>query len=154
MRSEIVKLAKAYLVMHPMTSEHSVKIPGGRTIYPRNENNALSDRIRWIKENYQGYIDKMLQTPYAKHSLILSIAKQLQDAEIDDNMEFVLNLFVGMKDDVDGGDSDYFKITPMEDTISKMMMINGRYNPDTKSFDSFGSFVLPTMADKKTFYAI
>ena len=59
-----------------------------------------------------------------------------------------------MKDEIENKDEDYFGITPMEDTISKMLMINGRYDADSKEFKDGGMFVLPTMADKKTFYGL
>ena len=140
--TEIGRMAKAYNAIHPNSSEHSVTVPGGKTMYPTNENNTMSDIIRWINENFEGRVDKMLDTPYAKSSIILDVARSIRENGLSGDLEFKLNLFVGMKDSVQNVGEDYFGITPLEDTISKMMMIHDNM------------FMLPTMADKKTYYAI
>jgi len=53
-----------------------------------------------------------------------------------------LNCFTGIRDNESRKGNDYAKITPLEDYIAKMYM----------SFNNM--IVLPTMADKKTWYAI
>lgn len=140
--TEIGRMVKAYNAIHPNSSEYSVTVPGGKTMYPTNENNTMSDIIRWINENFEGRVDKMLDTPYAKGSIILDIAKSIRENGLEDDLKFKLNLFVGMKDNTQNQGEDYFGITPLEDTISKMMMIHNNM------------IMLPTMADKKTYYAI
>jgi len=55
---------------------------------------------------------------------------------------FKLCVFVGLRDERTRNGNDYFGINPMEDYIAKMQM----------TFSDL--MVLPTMADKKTWYAI
>jgi hypothetical protein len=58
------------------------------------------------------------------------------------NYEFKLNVFTGIQDDKSKKGVDYFGVNSIEDVISKMLLAHNNM------------LILPTMADKKTYYAI
>jgi hypothetical protein len=62
--------------------------------------------------------------------------------EDDSKTQLKINAFVGLKDGDRVKGSDYFGITAMEDYLSKMYMTENDH------------LILPTMADKKTWYSI
>lgn len=140
--SEIVRMANAYNAMNPSTSDFSVVGPDGDMIYPISQNNFMSDAIRWLNNSSGEKAMELTQDPYARHSVILDIAKNMEYESLSIDDMFKLDTFVGLKDTRVKRGKDYFGITPMEDYIAKMFML----------FQD--RLVLPTMADKKTWYAI
>lgn len=140
--SEIVKMAKAYNAMNPSSSDFSVVGPDGDMIYPISQNNFMSDAIRWLNNSSGEKAVQLTKDPYARHSVILDIAKNMEYDRLSVEDMFKLDTFVGLKDTRVKRGNDYFGITPMEDYIAKMFML----------FQD--RLVLPTMADKKTWYAI
>ena len=140
--SEIVRMANAYNAMNPSTSDFSVVGPDGNMIYPISQNNFMSDAIRWLNNSSGEKAMQLTQDPYARHSIILDIAKNMEYESLAVDDMFKLDTFVGIKDTRAKRGNDYFGITPMEDYIAKMFML----------FQD--RLVLPTMADKKTWYAI
>lgn len=140
--SEIEQMAIAYNNIHPSSRELSITGPGGKLIYPIGENNFISDVVRWVNKNRDGIIQEMLSTPYANHSKILETANTLLREGNLGNYEFKLNVFSGMEDEKSKKGVDYFGVNSLEDVISKMF------------FTDNNMIILPTMADKKTYYAI
>lgn len=140
--SEIVRMANAYNAMNPSTSDFSVVGPDGDMIYPISQNNFMSDAIRWLNNSSGEKAMQLTQDPYARHSIILDVAKNMDYESLSVEDMFKLDTFVGIKDTRVKRGNDYFGITPMEDYIAKMFML----------FQD--RLVLPTMADKKTWYAI
>jgi len=117
--------------------------PDGSTIYPISQNNNISDLTLRLTTNEDDIIRRLMQSPYARNSILL---KKLNDLHrtgrmtADDKLE--MNSVVGLKDGNKREGKDYFGITPMEDYIIKMNM----------TFRDM--LVLPTMADKKTYYTL
>lgn len=138
--SQICMIAEAYNSIHPASQDFSVKGPDGSMHYPISQNNHMSDAIRQLNIDKEAVNQKML-SPYAAHSLIFNIAKDLEPNE-GKEARFVLNAFIGIKDNNAQDGKDYFGITNIEDYIAKMQM----------TFNNM--LTLPTMADKKTWYAI
>lgn len=139
---EITKMAQAFNTMNPSSSDFSVVGPDGDLIYPMSQNNFMSDAIRWLNNSSGQRAFDLMQDPYARHSVILDVAKDMQYDRLSVEDMFKLDTFVGIKDSRSKRGNDYFGITPMEDYIAKMFML----------FKD--RLVLPTMADKKTWYAI
>ena len=138
-------MAASYNDIHPSSRENSVTGPNGNMIYPMNENNYISDIIRWLNKNFQNIIEDYIGdtgSAYTKHSQLAKIAKIIQNQKYKGDYELKLNLHVGLKDDVVNQGRDYFEINPLEDVVEKMILLDKNM------------FVLPTMADKKTFYFI
>ena len=140
--TEIIKMADAYNAMNPSSSDFSVVGPDGDMIYPISQNNFMSDAIRWLNNTSGEKAFELTKDPYAKHSVILDVAKDMEYDNLSIEDMFKLDTFVGIKDTRVRRGNDYFGITPMEDYIAKMFML----------FKD--RLVLPTMADKKTWYAI
>lgn len=138
--SQICMIAEAYNSVHPASQDFSVKGPDGSMHYPISQNNHMSDAIRQLNIDKEAVNQKML-SPYAENSLIFNIAKDLDPNGGKEN-RFVLNAFIGIKDNNAQDGKDYFGITNIEDYIAKMQM----------TFNNM--LTLPTMADKKTWYAI
>lgn len=138
--SQICLLAEAYNSIHPASQDFSVKGPDGSMHYPISQNNHMSDAIRQLNIDQEAIKQKML-SPYAKHSLLFNIAKDLSPNAGKDE-QFRLNAFIGMRDTRVQKGQDYFGINNIEDFLSKMEM----------TFNNM--LTLPTMADKKTWYAI
>ena len=138
--SQICLLAEAYNSIHPASQDFSVKGPDGSMHYPISQNNHMSDAIRQLNIDQEAIKQKML-SPYATHSLLFNIAKDLSPNAGKDE-QFRLNAFIGMRDTRVQKGQDYFGINNIEDFLSKMEM----------TFNNM--LTLPTMADKKTWYAI
>lgn len=138
--SQICLLAEAYNSIHPASQDFSVKGPDGSMHYPISQNNHMSDAVRQLNIDKKAVEQKML-SPYAKNSLLFKIAKDL-DPNAGKDEQFRLNAFIGMKDTRVQKGQDYFGINNIEDFLSKMEM----------TFNNM--LTLPTMADKKTWYAI
>lgn len=139
---EIEKMAIAYNNIHPSSRELSVTGPGGKIVYPIGENNFISDVTRWINKNYNDFVNKLANTTYARNSKILDVARIIIKNGKQGDLEFKLNVYVGMEDEKLKKGVDYFGINAMEDVISKMLLSNNNM------------IVLPTMADKKTYYVL
>jgi hypothetical protein len=137
----VYKLAAAVNAVHPSARQFSVKDPNGNTIYPISSNSFVSDRVRKLSINGKEFGKRMKKSAYCGHSQFLDIAINNTDP-IDTNSHFKLNVFVGIKDGNRSIGNDYFGITPMEDYLAKMMMLEQ------------DQIILPTMADKKTWYSI
>lgn len=146
--SQISKIARAYASLHPSSKEFSVKGPNGDMLYPISQNNMISDRIRQINDPRKcktgGIIDNLMNSPYAQHSKLLEIANVhfSKMASVPSDMKLKLNAFVGIKDGNSQKGADYFGITPFEDYLCKIRLMEEDH------------IVLPTMADKKTYYSI
>lgn len=138
--SQICLLAEAYNSIHPASQDFSVKGPDGSMHYPISQNNHMSDAIRQLNIDQEAIKQKML-SPYAAHSLLFNIAKDL-DPNTGKDEQFRLNAFIGMRDTRVQKGQDYFGINNIEDFLSKMEI----------TFNNM--LTLPTMADKKTWYAI
>ena len=139
---EMEKMAVAYNNVHPSSRELSITGPGGKLVYPIGENNFISDVTRWINKNYGDFVDKLSETTYAKNSKILDVARIIMRTGKQGDLEFKLNVYVGMEDEKLKKGVDYFGINAMEDVISKMILSDNNM------------IVLPTMADKKTYYVL
>lgn len=150
---EIEQMAIAYNNIYPSSRELSITGPGGNLIFPVGENNFMSDIIRWINKNHDNIIQKMQSTPYAKNSNVLEIARILTDSgKLGKTFEFKLNVFAGMGDDQSTKGVDYFGVNSLEDVIAKMMLMNRSIvGGQNRGSDMI---ILPTMADKKTYYAL
>lgn len=131
--SFIQKLAIAHGKSHPNPAEFSVTGPNNTTIYPITQNNYMSDRIRWFN-NDPSEVNKTKRATYNQHSRLL---QALQDGS-----KLNLGTFIAVRNDDNKTSRDYFEISPIEDYISKMVLAHN------------DRIVLPTMADKKTWYAI
>lgn len=138
--SQIIKIAELYNRVHPASQDFSVKGPDGSMHYPINQNNHMSDAIRQLNTDPDAIAMKM-RSPYAKHSLLFTTALNNKNTLFGENA-FKLNAFIGLKDTRKQEGKDYFGISYMEDYLCKM----------TLTFNNM--LILPTMADKKTWYAI
>lgn len=128
--AQINQMAVAYGKMHPSPQEFSVTGADGSLIYPISENNYFTDQIRNLNKDLNGKRQQILNTPYSSRSFIAN-AK---------DTKFKLHSFLML--DMNDGGRDYFGITPIEDYICKL----------TLTFNNH--MILPTMADKKTWYSI
>lgn len=136
------KLAQAINTVHPSSREFSIKGPNGERIYPVSQNSFVSDRVRKMSTSGKEFSKSMTDiSPYCANSLLLDIAGSYTKP-LDQETHFKLNAFVGIKDVNRKKGADYFGITPMEDYIAKMIMTEK------------DQIILPTMADKKTWYSI
>lgn len=140
--SEISKMAIAYSEVNPSSSEFSVTGANGATIYPVNHNNTLGDMTRWLNVTMGSRAKELMKYPYARRSLMLNVANRFTTEDVPKSQQFVLEYFNGVKDFDRNEGGDYFEISPIEDYLAKMRMI----------FE--GKLISPTMADKKTWYAI
>lgn len=140
--THIYKLAKAYNIVHPSAKEFSIKSPNNDRIYPISQNSFISDRIRQLSITNGEFAKSMMQaSKYCAASQLLDISSKWAKQQKADT-HFKLNAFVGIKDMNRPKGADYFGITPMEDYIAKLIMTEQN------------QLVLPTMADKKTWYSI
>lgn len=135
-------MAAAYNTVHPSSRELSVTGPDGTTIYPISENNYISDVIRWLNKNKSGIVDTLKGGVYSANSQLVRAAEFVNRASSKNDLALKLNVVVGMKDENKDEGVDYFGVNTLEDTINKMLFIHNNM------------LVLPTMADKKTFYTI
>lgn len=139
--SSVYRFASSMNAVHPSARQFSVKDPSGNTIYPISSNSFVSDRVRTMSVDGKKFGARMAKSKYCGHSQLLDIAQNETDP-IDTNSHFKLNAFVGIKDGNRNIGADYFGITPMEDYLAKLQMLER------------DQIVLPTMADKKTWYSI
>lgn len=137
--SQMQMLAKAHNIVHPSSSEFSVTGPNGDRLYPIGQNNMITDSVRWLDSSVER-IDHMLLTPYNAHSVILNEASTNLHRDGDGMFELLYN--AGIKDSNKQQGEDYMSMTPIEDYVQKIELTQRGY------------FVLPTMADKKTWYCI
>lgn len=140
--SQIAQLARAYNECYPSPQQFSVTAPDGTQRYPISENNTMSDIIRILNHDTDQTIESLQRSEYCKHSLLLDIASQSDHETSSRAGQFKLNYFVGLRDIDNSIGRDYHGVTQLEDYIAKMLMT------------SKDMLVLPTMADKKTWYAI
>lgn len=138
--SWICRYAQSYNDVYPRSSDFSVKGPDGSMHYPVSQNNTMSDLIRQLNIDKAAVLMKM-QSPYAANSVLFRISKNI-DETVGSADQFVLNCFIGMKDVSRKKGGDYFNISYMEDYLAKLQMTLNNM------------MVLPTMADKKTWYSI
>lgn len=136
--SDVAKLAIAWNSVHPASAEFSVRGANGETLYPVGQNNFLTDRIVEMQQDKK-FLREMQKSPYCRHSLLAGAASK---ADIKNHNTWIkINAFVGIEDANNQVGADYFGITPMEDYIAKMTMTE------------LDNIILPTMADKKTWYS-
>lgn len=140
--TQIINLALAYSRARPSASEFSVTGANGVQLYPFNQNNFMSDRIRALKHDTGGIIGKMMRTAQCENSLLLKTASLYKTSSQTEDNALKLYSFVCLRDDLSGNSADYFGITPLEDYLAKLAMTHNKM------------FTMPTMADKKTWYAI
>ena len=146
--TDIASLASAYNEIYPSSAEFTVTGPDGKTVYPVSQNNYYSDRIRELNDGDSDYVNKLANSEYCKHSLILKrrslLLRASGNGKINQDDKFKLCLIKGLGDDnnrdVDG--VDYMGLSPVEDYLSKL-----KY-----TFENM--IVLPTMGDKTTYYTI
>lgn len=138
--SFIAQLAVSWDAVHPDPSDFSVKGPSGEMYYPIGQNNYISSRVRNLNDAQSETSKNLRRDPYSRHSLLLDAADNVN--EDDSKTQLKINAFVGLKDGDRLKGSDYFGITAMEDYLSKMYMTENDH------------LILPTMADKKTWYSI
>lgn len=131
--SFIQKLAIAHGKSHPNPTEFSVTGPNNTTIYPITQNNYMSDRVRWFNQD-ASEVDKTLLATYNKHSLLLGALKQ--------GSKLSLSTLIAVRNADNRDSRDYFQISPTEDYIAKLTLAHQN------------RIVMPTMADKKTWYSI
>lgn len=140
--SQIAQLAKAYNECYPSPQQFSITAPDGTQRYPISENNTMSDIVRTLNHNTDQTIESLQKSEYCKHSMLLDIAKRMDYDTSSRSGQFKLNYFVGLRDIDNSVGRDYHGVTQLEDYIAKMLMT------------SKDMLILPTMADKKTWYAI
>ena len=140
--TQIINLALAYSRAHPSASEFSVTGANGVQLYPFNQNNFMSDRIRALKHDTGGIVGKMMRTAQCENSLLLKTASLYKTSSQTEDNALKLHSFVCLRDDLSGNSADYFGITPLEDYLAKLAMTHNKM------------LTMPTMADKKTWYAI
>lgn len=144
--SQISNMALAYHVVHPLSSEFSIQGPDGQMIYPISQNNTITDVTRWINDNKNDIVKSLMKSPYASNSVLLKYMQKLhklyKDSGIPADQQIKVTAMVGLKDREKKDGKDYFGITPLEDYIIKLNM----------TFKNI--LVLPTMADKKTYYGL
>lgn len=131
--SFIQKLAIAHGKSHPNPSEFSITGPNNTTIYPITQNNYMSDRIRWFNKDISE-VNKAKDATYNQHSRLLGALQE--------GSKLSLSTFIAVKNKDGNNSRDYFEISPIEDYISKLVLAHN------------DRIVLPTMADKKTWYSI
>ena len=140
--SQIAQLAKAYNDCYPSPQQFSITAPDGTQRYPISENNTMSDMIRNINHNTDDVVDNLRKSEYCKHSILLDVAMSMDHDTSSRVNQFKLNYFVGLRDLDASLGKDYHGITQLEDYLAKMYMTQR------------DMLILPTMADKKTWYAI
>jgi len=143
-------MALAMNAIHPTSQEFSVRLPNGSMAYPINQNNFITDRVRDLNTTAGNLAITLSRSPYARRSHLLQVAKEFRK-NVPTANQIKLNVFVGLKDANRQLGGDYFEITPTEDYLAKMIMLDQdpNYNKDEVT-----QLVFPTMADKKTWYSI
>lgn len=129
----IEQLSIAHGKSHPNPTEFSITGPDGKILYPITQNNYMSDRIRWFNNDI-AEVNEALKPKYNNHSLLLR--------SVQNGNKLKLHTFVATYNKNEGSSRDYFGISSVEDYLAKML------------FTHEDKITLPTMADKKTWYAI
>lgn len=129
-------MAVAYGNVHPTPEEFSVTGADGSLLYPITQNNYMSDQLRWLNTNAHGKLDNLARSPYSANSLIV---KALTGQ---DKPKLKLHTLIAINENLTNSSRKYFEITPLEDYITKLVLIHK------------GRLILPTMSDKPTWYSI
>lgn len=140
MDSQIAKLALSWNAAYPTPFEFSVTDANNNRLYPVNLNCMITDRITWMNDPDNKFVEDLKQSPYSAGSVLVEIADSVDPEDPDSQIQ--LRTFVGVKDGDSNIGGDYFGITPQEDYIAKMMMTEK------------DCIIFPTMADKKTWFSI
>lgn len=138
--SDIGIFALSYAAVYPSLKELSAKSASGDNLYPVNLNNYLSDGISEINHGAKDWAENKRKCAYNQHSIICAAADEIRESIQETQLR--LNTFVGIKHVSHPKGSDYLQITPMEDYLAKMMMVEN------------DNLIFPTMADKKTWYSL
>lgn len=156
----ITKYAETYASVHPTPQDFSVTSPEGKRIYPISQNNWISDTVRRLNDNIDDIVTQLRKCPYQKRSVLLrDIAAKITPGIKTNDQLIRLVGFVGIKDGDKNKGADYFGMTRLEDYVSKMMMTFGKVSTIGEG-DAVQKtlidrmMILPTMADKKTYYGI
>ena len=158
--THISLLAEAYNDIHPGSAEFSISAPGHKTIYPINQNNEMSDKINRMNIVGDESIQNMQRDPYCQNSILMQVVNDQKSQyekgqRVPTKESFKLCTFVGIDDTRNPQGEDYFGISSMEDYIAKLMMTTGTVRTsDGKCSITDDMLILPTMSDKKTWYAI
>ena len=140
MDSQISKLALSWDAAYPTPFEFSVTDANNNRLYPVNLNCMITDRITWMNDPDNNFVNDLKQSPYAAGSVLVEVADSVDPEDPDSQIQ--LRTFVGVKDGDSNVGGDYFGITPQEDYIAKIMMTEK------------DCIIFPTMADKKTWFSI
>ena len=158
--THISLLAEAYNDIHPGSAEFSISAPGHKTIYPISQNNEMSDKINRMNIVGDESIQNMQRDPYCQNSILMQVVNDQKSQyekgqRVPTKESFKLCTFVGIDDTRNPQGEDYFGISSMEDYIAKLMMTTGTVRTsDGKCSITDDMLILPTMSDKKTWYAI
>lgn len=151
----ITKYAVAYSSVHPSSQDFSIQSTDNKKLYPIGDNNFITDTVRRGNYNIDKIIDRLSRCPYQKRSMLINVFKQINSMGSNVKDQISLMGFIGLKDADQNEGVDYFKMTRMEDFLSKMVLTFGQVEEkDGKKQLINRALTLPTMADKKTYYAI
>lgn len=138
--SQMGKLAVAWSSIHPQASEFSILDANGNRLYPINQNTFVTTRTRNLNDRTQNFADAMMRSKYCAHSLILQKSSEyVKKGDLSDQL--ISTTFVGIRDATKAIGGDYFGITPVEEFIAKMILLEN------------DNLIDPTMADKKSWGA-
>ena len=129
-------MAVAYGNVHPTPEEFSVTGADGSLLYPITQNNYMSDQLRWLNTNANGKLDNLARSPYSANSLIVKALTGKNKPKLK------LHTLIAINENLTNSSRKYFEITPLEDYITKLVLIHK------------GRLILPTMSDKPTWYSI
>lgn len=149
----ITRYAIAYSAVHPSSQDFSVQSPDNKKLYPIGDNNYITDTIRRANYDIDDFVKNRNLCPYQRNSILMQVAEAIKrgGAKKEDMLKLVA--FIGLKDADKNEGVDYFGMTRMEDYVSKMVLTFGDISEDgTRLINR--AITLPTMADKKTYYAI
>lgn len=139
--SQMGKLAVAWSSIHPQASEFSILDANGNRLYPINQNTFVTARVRNLTDRTQNFAERMMKSKYCAHSLILQKSSEyVKNGNLSDKL--VSTTFVGIRDATRSVGGDYFGITPVEEYIAKMILLEN------------DNLIDPTMADKKSWGAL
>lgn len=137
--SVIKNIAEAYNTANPTTTSTNVPGPGGNERYKIGANTYVTDSLKNLHNGGLEYINDQLQDVFNQGSYIYEKLKE--------SPEKIQNISLGtynafLVDNTGDEGRDYLDISPIEDLISKMQIIQSGYMP------------FPTMADRKTYYVL
>lgn len=127
-------MAIAYGETHPTPEEFSVTGADGSLLFPITQNNYMSDQVRWLNSNAYNKLTNLNRASYSANSLIVDTLNK--------GGKLKLHTLIAINEDETDTSRDYFGISPLEDYITKMVLL------------AQGRIILPTMSDKKTWYSI